>query len=695
MRENGAIKKVYGGDTAAAKMYTSMARTQLGILKNLMSFQNLQQLFRTVTLQNGVVISVRSIFGQDAVDIYVPPGSKAVGEKPAIVSAIIHGVDYVAMSMPNPVPYRGVAIGVASNYSTTLTTEVLPPPVNALGLQGYAQRNTLHVYAGSVEVESYSGTLVYNFTTTGLGVNFVYTNWPGGPWYAGHPHHPSPGYYANGVYDTTGVPIDTIDTVVITPIGGYLSAVPDQDRTNTTVMASDGEILASEVQNTVDEQVQYVPNTVWNGDAYVDMYVNSVTPPINHQLTFTVPEDCIYPIPPASPVPTVFNTRRKAWLKKNSDEVIAALKTGFAPGAEGVTRAELQTGKLPSAWDFQIKRDVDTKYNSYTPTYTIGRKTKREIMYSEAAYSETVESDTSADLTQAGVKVTKRVVTLQYTFEDEVHETNITGYLTQIVTRHNDTNGSQLDLSRQDVYANWYNRESTTLPSGVPSTIPAPYLKDRTTSRIGVVLNGTVQNGYNADSTLGTVGNPLTYVFYVPPYPKASSTVTATVPAWIEEWHRDSKIVYLKDGAGASNTLNDSAMYGVVEVNITPIGVFTEESLGIFPDADAAGDATQVEMFGTAVYSFDWQTGAFTFKSWQPLRDENDVELASKIYSLPTGFVWSDSPNNCLVTYKWANDTKGVTTQWPDVAAALLRRNSTMQDDDSVLYSLIQAKKAG
>src|SRR3990167_7931897 len=511
---------------------------------------------------------------------------------------------------------------------------------------------------------------------------------------------------------------------------------------------------------------------------------------------------------------TAFNARRKAWFKKNSDEFIAALKTGFAPGAEGVTRPELQLGRVPDAWDFQIKRDVDTKYNSYPPSNTIGRKTHRDILYTEVAgsFSETVQSDTSADLTQAGVKVTKRMVTLQYqiTVNDEVEtrEANITGYLTQTVTRHNDAQGNQLGLSRQDVYDTWYNQESTSLPTGVPSMVTAPYLKDRTTSRIGVILNGIVQDGYNADSTRGAIDNPLAFALFIPPFPAAYSTVTATVPEYIATWHKDSKIVYDKTGVGASNTLNDSALHGVTEVHLTPVGLISDGPTyvkvsgltataqgddgtfapGVYRfrvfginaaaeftvvsniatvtvtagvndtsfylswdamDVDAATtggqppegyvavmsyggkeywkssfstdlnwfslvdgypdypfdatdpdrkagifsdrDGSRVEIYGTAVYAFNWQEGLLTFKSWKPLHDSSGNEVTSKTVVLPDAAVWSDLSVNCIVTYKGVH--------WPDVVTALKVRDKSLPtataDYDKLLYTLIQAVKAG
>ena len=81
-----------------------------------------------------------------------------------------------------------------------------------------------------------------------------------------------------------------------------------------------------------------------------------------------------------------------------------------------------------------------------------------------------------------------------------------------------------------------------------------------------------MQNGYNADSNNGTVDDPLTYALYNPPYPKASSTARADTPDFIATWHKDAKIEFLKDDEGG-NALNDSALYGVKQVEITPVGL--------------------------------------------------------------------------------------------------------------------------
>lgn len=659
-------------------------------------------------------------------------------------------VDYVQMLLPNPVPYRGVSIGVVDKGAPTArvisVTTVGNPNIEAATVTSIFEIRR----ANGVLAATITGTQQWSAPTPS-GQVITHTNFP------------EPGYdvgravatVANGYYSSI---YPVTDAVVRTPISTYPPYVAaseadiasDTGGKKTYVMASDGEVLASLSNGVI------VPTPVgFEGALFINQYysggeiINAVfgnglwsgggivrygrvfqysSPPNNMTYRhdgdspFTVPEDCIYPIPavsanfPGDPYnllpPTTpnevqwntdwaagvaaFNLRKKAWLKKNSDEFIAALKTGFAVGATGVTRPELQLGRLPEPWEFQIKRDVDDQYDSYTPTNTVGRKTKRDILYSEIAYSETVTSDTSANLTQAGVKVTTRSATLQYSFGGVVRETTINGSLTQTVTRHNNSSGTQVGLSRQENYSMWYEQTPLVVSSGVMTTTAPPYLADRTISRFGSVLNGSIQLGYNADSTIGAPGGPLAYANYTPPFPVASSNMEAVAPAWIEEWHRDSKVVYLRDGIGASNTQNDSALHGVTKIELTPVGLIANgigtaaagESVGIF---SAAEDGTQVEIYGTAVYNFDWQTGELTFANWKALHGDNGLEVGSKIVDLPQGVLWGDDPINCLVTYRGLH--------WPDVVAAIRTRDGSLPtstvDFDRVLYTLINAVKAG
>lgn len=75
------------GDEHAARGLLGEGRHQLGILKNAMKFQGLQQLQRIVRFDDGTIIKCLSCFGQDVVEVFVPFGE--VVEERKIVS-----VDY-------------------------------------------------------------------------------------------------------------------------------------------------------------------------------------------------------------------------------------------------------------------------------------------------------------------------------------------------------------------------------------------------------------------------------------------------------------------------------------------------------------------------------------------------------------------------------------------------------------------------
>lgn len=515
---------------------------------------------------------------------------------------------------------------------------------------------------------------------------------------------------------------------------------------STYVMASDGEVLASEVliddvvggprpwdPANSDDFSRYLPIPIngsatvmpWHGggEIWMGVYDHDYEQfyARDHTLSFSCPEDCIYPTPNVSaPVGqwifgdpagwadywqagvTAFNARRKAWFQKNSDEFIAALKTGFAPGAEGVTRAELQLGAIPEEWRLYIRLSVGNRYSSYPPDGLAGQRTHRGLLFTEKSFLETVESDTSADLSQAGVKVTKREVVLTYQVvgEDDPRETTVTGYLTQTITEH-----TPYALTRNDVYDNWYysyvNDGAWPNFTNKYSGKDAPFFENGNYNKpIGVVVNGVEQSGYGADSsapfTIGGIGNPIEFIGVTPPFPKYSNTITATaVVDYIPTWHKDSKIIYDSAGVGASTDQNDSAMHGVTEVHISPVGatlVGTDEPFGIFIDGSVAQyNDLKREVYGTAVYNFNWQTGALTFSKWKSLTDDNGNEVASKIIDLPALLSVEteegDIRMNCLITYKGLH--------WPDVVAALKVRDATLSTDDPGLYTLIQAVKAG
>jgi len=68
-----ATRITYQGDTAAGKLLRRFALQQQDILHELMQFRDLKQDIRRVYLADGSKITIRSHFGDDEVQIYVPP----------------------------------------------------------------------------------------------------------------------------------------------------------------------------------------------------------------------------------------------------------------------------------------------------------------------------------------------------------------------------------------------------------------------------------------------------------------------------------------------------------------------------------------------------------------------------------------------------------------------------------------------
>lgn len=720
-REVGEVRFGFTGDTKAAQAYGGIARTQLGILKNLMSFNNLQQLSRSIKLSDGTTIFVSSIFGQDTIRVDVPVIEEAAPATPVkVVSAVNKVADYVAVAMPNPVPYRGMSIGVVDKGVPSIAVTDSTP-------QYITTRSWVAKHSDGSEAGNGQGTNdqtgYYTHGTQSAGsvvVFFTYTAYyfdqagaasfanawnqygfgitvPAGAWLQ---LNGTISYTTNGFsWSPSG---STLVFSVLNPTYESLLTADQAAETGgirTYIMTSDGTVLASEVQNTSGGHTYYVPDTTWNGEGYCNMYVDDPTiPPVNHQLAFTVPEDCIYPMPNVNS--TIFNTRRKAWFKKNSDEFIAALKGKFQPGATGVTRAELQMGALPASWDYAIKTHVRTSFKTYQPILL------------NANYIDTVMSDTSANLTQAGTKATKRSVTFQYIDAQGANQTaTIDGTLTQVVS------DNTIGFSWVSTYARWY--EETPPDTGVRTVgaskkIQQQFLRDRATSSLslGLLWNGTAQGGDQiekfADSTWGIPTDPMVYAGTEnPPYPYYSNTLVGTAPQFFLDYHGYVQPKYHSDTPSTThdgNTAwNNSALYNVKQVDLLLFGPVQADGtvLGIFPDPTDADGCTQIAYYGEASFTFDWLTGSLTWKGWAARKDANDND-APTIIDMPAGYSYHNNNGtlqfkhgttvitayNCAIGYIWDAPEQ----MWPDVAEYLRAKIATMVSGggDQVLYTIIK-----
>lgn len=790
---NPVIRKSLSGD--AATPYLGIARTQLGILKNLMSFQELKQLSRTVELSDGTRIFVQSIFGQDTIRIDMPEIIEAGGEEVTEISAVNRVADYVGVAMPNPVPYRGVSIGIVNRgtpyaVSSTGTFDVPIPCVRTVNtfnssgvIQGTYSGTTAQVYDGTTTTDTFinlfidlahANAFASGAAASGIGVSTV----PQVQW-----------VLLNGSYSWPSTqPSILSGSLVFTAVSpSYESLLAADIAAGTSgvwtyVMASDGTVLASVAQTQTlsgtfpvsyvlpttrgsmgDPQTPYAYGYWGNvtsleyydngnytriisapGDGYNTQWgltlpswmpllgtsekniwafteqssslpgTNGYGITLDHKVSVSIPDDCVYPPVPASPPTypgtdglgvdwradwsagiTAFNTRRKAWYLKNSNEFMAALKGKFQPGAAGVTRAELQTGALPASWDYQIKSQYGNDYGSFTLAdgSRAGRHTVMPIVMN-VTYVDTVQSDTSVGLTQAGTMVTQRATTFQYLDAQGVNQTaTVNGKLTQVVTQHT-LNGSNIAISHQDAYLNWY---STSAPAGADALLAHQFLEDRTATSDAALWNGVVQTGYNSTSALGAPGNPLTYVGFSPAFPATSNTLVGTAAPLYLQYHNTVLPQYVANTAQSSTVMNNSAMHHVKQIELCLFGPAPGgQAIGIFTDPTDADGATQIAYYGEASFLFDWLTGKIT-----PMGAA--IRATPTIINMPAGYSYKnvsgtlyfnngtsnyETAYNCAIGYVWDSPDQ----LWPDVAEYLRAKIAQLLAGtyDPVLYTIIK-----
>ena len=353
------------------------------------------------------------------------------------------GTDYVGVSMPNPVPHRNVSIYVKyktrRNPGLTFTGSLLDWKFlysdGSVALSGsgseYCNPNEPYTFNGNpgFGVWHFSNRLIgyadyYGNVFTGDSWNVISGTQPGGsairigyPYFQGSAS--SIGYNATRDAEQAAWNIwhqASVQNYIYTSNGINLLSVDKE-----TVGIIDNDLLKFPSGN----------------------------------VSWSVPEDCIDVPVSTNPIPASWYKRRSDWLKKNSDEFIAALKTGFNTGS---TRTELTHKHIPKSCEYLLKQKVRN----------VGKHTLRSIQYTEVNFTETIQSDTSANLTQAGVKVTQRAVTLRYQINvkrtgntrlpDNWH-TDANSYTTS-----NDK-GNNLGLSQADVYLTGISRSTKVPPS--------------------------------------------------------------------------------------------------------------------------------------------------------------------------------------------------------------------------------------
>lgn len=598
------------------------------------------------------------------------------------------GFDYVKMLLPNPIPYRGVSIGVVSGAS------VIGPSISYLS----SSSSSVPGFYGS---EESSGTASYSFSAGGQAFtstgsySYSYSGWVG---YGPPPQTPftETTSYSNYPLAGRGVangssnasrgssdgPVLHSGNATYTPFSEtalYAQAADSSDVNDYLyVVASNGEVLAREVQQTVMvdgvERLRYHPSPsddpVWSGGSPISMYDCNTNSPhadlvFHHNLNFDVPEDCVYPltpIPPAYPEPSgqsqwnadwlagqaSLKLRRKLWFKKSHDTVLAQLKDGsFA---------------LPITWDYAIKRNAPVSGHTYRPILM-------DVTYED---SDPVVVETFPVITTTIARET----TFSYTIDVIQPDGSVVTEERSLVlvgSKKTVTTESYIAVTDRTLtwdrfnFQNWY----------VPSTDPSPgsayenfykhrLLRDKSQYGLGLIWSGEdMASSWLADSLYGYPANPLDFVTFTPPIPAYSNTLIGTAHQFILDYRKDVPIQYNKDAPGDTEW-NDSAMVDKETITIIPFSpVKKGESLGMFWDSssldpDNTGTKTfdSLLIFGSAQFHYVYATGEILFDKWIPLTDADGNEVETRKVNV----AGTEPESNCIVKYG--------KLIWPDVIKA-------------------------
>lgn len=136
MRELGPTRKITDGDPVSADAQIGVARTQLGILKNLMRLGAVSIGVRTIRLPDGTELRVSSVNGQDLISIVTPVAASPGNDVPEITVPAVGRMS----ATPPPVPgntevYSGAYLtnvfkGAVMNRAGTATVIAVAYPTD-------------------------------------------------------------------------------------------------------------------------------------------------------------------------------------------------------------------------------------------------------------------------------------------------------------------------------------------------------------------------------------------------------------------------------------------------------------------------------------------------------------------------------------------------------------------------------------
>lgn len=610
--------------------------------------------------------------------------------------------------MPNPIPFRGISIetlpaGVFNLPYWALTrydfTGSSSSGLTSTVIQTLSTTATLFSGLGNI-LYSISGTSrsvrVSKFSVEGDIHPIAYTVSKSFSNFYAHGDH----VFMNGS-SSSGIPEggtyyerSNLSVTPETSIPAYQTALAAASSSGSVkrsfVRASDGAVLASiphppanllnpslSANWFVAPQTGFavgVEQSTWTGDGYLDIY-NYTALGAGHMVathSFSVPEDCIYPLTKNAPPLYIGDAgswearwaggyragqrHRIAWLKKSSDQTID----------------QLRNGTLPAGWATAIKRGLPAS----------------EHVRRDAPLSATFSDDIVDNFTPPGGplppgfrnRIITRTVTMSYEApaglnDEPPREWVFTGTRTDTIT---DTTKLVWNVTTE--FSDWWDAKDlggNMSAPGIANLEPLPFADTQIvgddpdkaaqftiwngTQRYTrmVNANGGVDSVYATNSSVLNPNGSLAFrqVAGVTPV-DAANNVVGTLPEFINQYRTEYPLVY--DANVEAQEFVDSRISDKNIVSFTPVGLITDEfgtdqKLGFLYHADDAQKAWGLEIWGTAYFTYSATDGSLAFKSWAPVQPD-DADADSIIVDIPPAYDGGGAqtaPNipeyNCIV----------------------------------------------
>ena len=503
------------------------------------------------------------------------------------------GFDYVKMMLPNPIPYRGVSIGVVDKG-------------DGFGKATYVVASNGEVLAREAQLTDGADNVNY---VPGAGKSQgVYGDYDTPPAWSG-------GGYVD-MFKRSAYAIDTFDHKLNFEVPDDCLFEPLSSCPYESSWVLSGGVWEHGVGGVMKKR---------NTDVYVRnpggtqiIYASNVTAswhpvifPLGYQAEFgywglviNERQAGVYGFPPKdtnsqlavdwAEAQASLKLRRKNWFKKNHDTVIAQIKTGALP--------------LPDGWSYFVKAKAPVSDHTFRP------------ILMNATYVDSSSTDSSGNLHYS------RATTLSYdiSVDGVMQRREEVFYGTKSLINTPAT--ATYPGHRVKTFVNWWPASTERVSECWISARRKLIMRDKSEQDQGAGLfwNGSVtMTPTYADSENSRYGFPSFNVItltYTPPLPPFSDTLSGTAPQFVLDYRRDVPIKYNKEGAG-NTAWNDSALVDKTTITLIPFSpVKNGESLGMFwdsysldPDNTGIKSFDSLLIFGSAQYHYVYATVEIIF----------------------------------------------------------------------------------